>query len=372
MTRAYSTLAIPFTAHHDHEKNGESMLKQILKRVSLNVIASPTGIEPDTSPHRPARRFGYHYPLWHPRGMAYEIRQNWPLMLMVLPGLILLFIFSYLPLAGIAMAFQNYRDDLGLFGSPWIGLKNFEFLFSYGGKAWHVTWTTIYMNVLFLITGTCASLFIAILLNEVRDHSKYLAKFYQTALLFPFFISYVIISYFVSSFLDGKSGIVNHLLMAVNITPPDWYSSPEYWPLILTIVNLWKGAGMGSIWYLAGMVSINPEYYEAARLDGANRRQQIWYIMLPLLKPLIVINILLRLAHVLSADFGLFFQVTKNQSSLYPTTEVIDVYVYNALIRLNDFGLSMAAGLYQALVSCVLLITVNFVVRRADKEKSLF
>lgn len=338
---------------------------------STATLASGSPQLPQSPPAKRLKRYGEQLPLLSWGGMRHELRRNWPLMLMVLPGVLLIFVFAYLPIVGILIAFEDYRDYLGIFASPFIGFENFKFLFG-TGSAWMITYNTIFMNVLFISSSLIGSVLIALLLNEVRESSRYLSKFYQTALLFPYFISYVIVSYFVSAFLNADTGVANHLLAALHLQSIDWYNSPQYWPAILTIVNLWKGAGYGSIIYLAGIVAINPEYFEAARIDGAGKLQQIRYITLPQLKPLIIIVVLLGIAHILFADFGLFFQVTKNSSTLYPTTDVINTYVYRSLITLPDLGLPAAAGVYQSVVSCVMILIVNGIVRRIDRERALF
>ncbi len=230
------------------------------------------------------------------------------------------------------------------------------------------------MNTLFIIFGTLAALGIALLLNEIRDTTrwKFLPTIYQSVIFFPYLISYVLVSYFIYALLNGNTGMVNHLLAALHLPTVDWFGSPQYWPAILTLVYLWKNVGFTTIIFLAGMVSISPEYYEAARLDGANGWQQVRYITLPLLKPLIILVVLLAIGRIFFADFGLFFQVPNNQPALYPTTDVIDTYVYRALITLDDVGMSSAAGLYQSTVGFILIFTANWFVRRIDPDQAAF
>ena len=195
------------------------------------------------------------------------------------------------------------------------------------------------MNTLFIVTVLIASLGIALLLHEVRNSHKWLSKFYQSTLFFPYLFSYVIINYFVFALLDTSNGLVNHFLVSLGLHAIDWYSSPQYWPVILTLVNLWKNAGFWSIVYLTGILAINPEYYEAASMEGATTWQKIWRITLPMLKPLIIINVLLSIGRIFYADFGLFYQVTRNTPQLYSTTDVIDTYAYRTLTALGDVEL---------------------------------
>lgn len=301
--------------------------------------------------------------------LARSIRKNGVLFLMALPGLALLFVFHYMPLPGIVIAFKNYRTSQGIFGSDWIGLKNFEYLFA-TDAAVRITTNTLFLNTVFIITGLLASLTIAILLNEVR--ARYLARFYQSSVFFPYFVSWVIVGYFGFAFLNGDSGLLNKWMERAGLETVSWYSSPQYWPYILTAAHIWKSAGYWSIIYLAGMMGINTEYYEAAQIDGASRRQQIWSITLPLLMPIILINILLSIGRIFYADFGLFYYVTRDSSMLYKTTDVIDTFVFRGLRSMGDFGMAAAAGFYQSVVGFVLVFAANWVVKRIDPEKSIF
>ena len=298
-----------------------------------------------------------------------SIRKNGTLFLMALPGLALLFVFQYMPLPGIVIAFKNYRTSLGIFGSDWIGLKNFEYLFT-TDAAVRITTNTIFLNTAFIITGLLASLTIALLLNEVR--SRHLARVYQSSVFFPYFVSWVIVGYFGFAFLNGDSGLLNKWMTQAGLDTVSWYSAPKYWPYILTAAHIWKSAGYWSIIYLAGMMGINTEYYEAAQIDGASRWQQIKGITLPLLMPIILINILLSIGRIFYADFGLFYYVTRDSSMLYKTTDVIDTFVFRGLRSMGDFGMAAAAGLYQSVVGFVLIFVANWVVKRIDPEKSIF
>jgi putative aldouronate transport system permease protein len=298
-------------------------------------------------------------------------RSNLVLFLMGAPALAVLFVFSYVPMAGLVLAFEDYRPREGVTGSRWVGWQNFVYLFS-GGDAWHITFNTLFMNALIITATLITSLTLALLLNEIRDRSPRAARLYQSAMFLPFVFSWVVVSYFVFAFLDADHGLVNHLISASGGNPVDWYSQPGWWPLILTVVAVWKGVGFWVIAYLAAILAIDPQYYEAAALDGAGKWQQIRRITLPLLSPLIIINLLLSLSHIFHADFGLFYQVPRNSTLLYPTTDVIDTYVYRALTSLGDVGMSAAAGLYQAVVGFILVLVANWLVRRRDPDKALF
>lgn len=298
---------------------------------------------------------------------------NITLITMALPGIVVLLVLAYLPMAGVLIAFKNYLPFEGFFGSDWVGFQNFRFLFG-TDEAWRITYNTLSMNTLFIIFNTLCSLAVALMINQVRDRGRFrfLAKIYQSVIFFPYLISYVLVSYFVFALLNYDDGMVNHLLIALHLPAIDWFASPQYWPVILTLVYLWKSVGFGTIIFLAGMVAISPEYYEAAQLDGASGWQQVYYITLPLIRPLIILTILLAIGRIFYADFGLFFQVTNNQPALYPTTDVIDTYVYRALITLNNIGMSSAAGLYQSIIGFVLILSANWFVRRIDPDQAAF
>ena len=300
-------------------------------------------------------------------------RINIALVTMALPGIIVLLVMAYLPMAGILIAFKNYLPFEGFFGSAWVGFQNFHFLFS-TDQALRATYNTLFMNTLFIIFNTLSALAVALMLNQVRDKGrfKFLPKIYQSVIFFPYLISYVLVSYFIFALLNYDDGMLNHLLIALHLHPIDWHASPQYWPIILTLVYLWKSVGFGTIIYLAGMVAISPEYYEAAQLDGANGWQQVLYITLPLIRPLIILTVLLAIGRIFYADFGLFFQVPNNQPALYPTTDVIDTYVYRALIMLDNVGMASAAGFYQSIVGFILIFTANWFVRRINPDQAAF
>jgi putative aldouronate transport system permease protein len=296
-------------------------------------------------------------------------KHNGVYLLMAAPALLLLIVFNYLPLIGTVVAFKNYKFSQGIFGSEWVGLKNFSYLFG-SDTALRITFNTITLNAIFIITGIAASLIIALLLNEVR--AKVLARFYQSAVFMPYFISWVIAGLFMFALLNANNGMIDNFLAKLGQEPISFYNSPQYWPFILSVTNLWKSAGYWSIIYLAGMLAINNEYYEAAMIDGASRWKQIKSITLPLLMPIISINLLLSIGRIFYADFGLFFYVTRNSSLLYQTTDVIDTYVFRALRSSGDFGMSSAAGLYQSIVGFILIVTANWLIKRIDPEKGIF
>lgn len=291
------------------------------------------------------------------------------LWLMALPGMAIVFVFNYLPMFGVILAFKDYKIADGILGSKWVGFDNFKYLFS-TRDAWNITYNTLFLNSLFILTGTVGGILIALLVNEVNN--KWLVKFYQSAMFLPYFISWVIVSYFVYSLLSYDMGMINSILSSFGMEPVQWYNEPQLWPAILTIVNLWKGVGYGSVIYLAGIMGIDGELYEAATIDGASKFQQVTRITLPLLSPLIITLTLMSIGRIFFADFGLFYNVTLDNGGLYSTTNVIDTYVFRALKFSGDVGMASAAGFYQAFVGFLLVLASNLFVRKINPERALF
>jgi putative aldouronate transport system permease protein len=292
-------------------------------------------------------------------------------LLMALPGVLVVFVFAYLPMFGIVIAFKDYRPRDGILGSPWVGLDNFAYLVS-SPTSWRAIYNTLAMNGLFIVSGTIGALAVALLFNELYQRSRLLMVFAQSVLLLPFVISWVVVRSFSFALLNANNGWVNSLLVGIGLDPIRWFTEPAYWPTILMIVNLWKSVGIGSTIYLAGILAISPEYYEAARMDGASRWQQIWAITLPLLLPLVLINTLLALGGIFRADFGLFYHVTQNAPTLYETTDVLDTFVYRSLLTTNDIGMASAAGFLQSVVGLLTVLLANWMVRQVSEDKALF
>lgn len=273
-------------------------------------------------------------------------------------------------MAGITMAFRKINYRLGIFKSPWCGFGNFKFLLASGNLGIIIRNTILY-NVAFIIIGTVLAITVAILLNEIR--SKVAGRIYQTMILMPYLMSWVVVSYLVYAFLSGESGYVNNtILPALGLEPISFYQEKAYWPFILIFMNQWKGVGFTMIIYLSTIVGISNDYYEAARVDGASRWQQITNITLPCLKPTVITMFILSVSKMFYSDFGLFYQVPKNSGLLYPVTQTIDTYVYNALMNQNDPGMSSAAGFIQAIVGCILVVAANGLIRKIDKDSAIF
>lgn len=296
------------------------------------------------------------------------------LIFMALPGLVWMIFFFYIPVFGNIVAFKDFKYSpdgfmASLINSPWVGFDNFKFLFS-SSNAYLITRNTVLYNIGFITIGLVCALFIAVVLSEIR--SKKMIKIYQTTMLLPYFLSWVIIGYFVYAFLSPDKGLMNIIITSFGGTEINWYNEPKFWPLILIILGVWKGVGYNSIIYFAAIMGIDPSYYEAAMVDGASKWQQIKNVTLPQLIPLITILSILAVGNIFKADFGLFYNVTRDSGALYEVTSVLDTYIYNGLANTGDIGMASAAGLYQSVVGCVLLVSTNAIVRKFDDSSALF
>ena len=287
--------------------------------------------------------------------------------IMTAPGAILIFLFGYLPMFGIILAFKDFKPARGFFGSPWCGLDNFKAFFS-SPDIVYLTRNTVLYNLAFIILGTVIAVVFAILMNELRSKTK--VKFYQTVAMMPHFLSWVIVAYLVYAFLGNTYGIVNRsLLPALGMDLIKWYSEPKYWPYILFFVRTWKTVGYSSVIYFAAIAGINPEYYEAAIVDGANRFQLAVKVTLPLLRSIICIQLIMAMGGIFNSDLGLFYNVPMDQGALYPTTNVLKTYIYRNVTKV---GYSTAAGLYSSVIGFLMVLLTNFFIRRYDSDSSLF
>ncbi|MFC5530989.1 ABC transporter permease [Cohnella yongneupensis] len=295
--------------------------------------------------------------------------------LMMAPALIVIIINNYLPMAGALIAFKKITYEsrsffVNFMNGEWVGLKNFEFLFK-TSDAWRITRNTVAYNLVFIVLNLIIGVAFALMFNMMRN--RRLAKLHQTIMFLPFFLSWVILSYLVYAFFNPALGIMNkEILHWFGASEVEWYSDPKWWPLVLPILNTWKGIGYYAVIYLAAIIGIDKEYYEAATIDGASRMKQVWSITMPLIRPVIIVLTMLQIGRIFYADFGLFFNATRNAGALYDTTLVIDTYVYQGFLVSGNIGLSSAAGFYQAIVGFVLVLGSNFIVRRVSKDDALF
>ncbi|WP_105615471.1 ABC transporter permease [Vallitalea okinawensis] len=291
-------------------------------------------------------------------GFGKELVKNWSLYLMAIPAMVLLILFKYFPMFGIIIAFKDYNFRDGILGSKWMDplFENFAILVN-SESAWQAIINTVSLNFLFIITSTLASLALAIMLNEVSG--KTFKKLAQSITFLPFFMSWIVVGLFVSNILSYDNGIINKLLESLGREKIMFYMEPQYWTFILMLVNIWKGVGYGAVVYLAAITGIDKSFYEAARIDGATRWQEIRFITLQMLKPTVIILVLLAFGRIMNADFGMFYYVTSDVPMLYPTTDVIDTFIYRGLRQTGDIGMSSAAGFFQSIISFVFVIVCN-------------
>lgn len=304
-----------------------------------------------------------------------RFKTNKELLLLSLPGAVWFFLFTYLPLFGVIVAFKQFRIVQGggffqsLMQSKWVGFDNFKFLFA-SGDAWRVFANTILYNLVFIVLGVVLPVIVALLLNEL--HNKGMAKIYQSSMFLPYFLSWVVVSYCLFAFLNPEKGYVNNVLQTFGLNGVSWYTAKKWWPFIIILASQWKGIGYNAVVYLASICGIDKTYYEAAALDGASKWQQVKYITLPLLRPVITILLIMSIGHIFNADFGLFYQLPKNSGALFDVTNVLDTYIFRALRYSGEIGMSSAAALFQSAVGFVLIMVTNKIVSKVDSDSALF
>jgi putative aldouronate transport system permease protein len=298
-----------------------------------------------------------------------DIVDNKTLLIMLLPAVLFFLIIAYLPMLGSLVAFKEYNIRDGLLFSPWSGLYNFKFFFI-SGKAWHVVKNTMFYNTVFIITGNFLQMGVAILLAEMT--SKFYRKLTQSLMFLPYFISWVIVGSFLYNIFNYEYGIINTILINFGLDPINVYGLPDAWKYIIIFFNNWKWVGYGSVLYLASIMSISVELYEASEIDGANVFQKIRRITIPLLKPTLIVLILLSIGRIFRGDFDMFYQLVGDSGNLFAATDVIDTFVFRALVRSQDIGMASAAAFFQSVMCFVTVIVVNGVVRKVDKDSALF
>ncbi|NOU68766.1 ABC transporter permease subunit [Paenibacillus sp. LMG 31461] len=303
------------------------------------------------------------------RGLLYEMKKNKVLFLMLLPAVIWFIVFAYFPMTGLVLAFKNYNYTDGIFNSPWVGFDNFKFLFV-SGAIYRITTNTIVYNFVFIGLGTVTQIAAAVFLSEMTG--KYFKKLSQSLMFLPYFISYVLLGAFVYNIFNFEFGSLNTLLKTFNLAPMDAYGTPWIWKYIISCFYLWKWIGYGSIIYLAAIMSINSEYYEAGRMDGATVFQEIRYITLPLIMPTVVILFLFNIGSLLRGQFDLFYQLIGDNGNLFEATDIIDTYVFRALTRSFDIGMGSAVGFYQSVFGLLLVVTVNYIIKKINSDYALF
>ncbi len=295
-------------------------------------------------------------------------KKNWELLLLTLPAILYFVVFHYIPMFGAVIAFKFYNYNDGIFGSRWVGFDNFKFFFL-SNDAFRITRNTILYNAAFIAIGTVAAVIIALLLHEVK--SRKATKYYQTTMILPYFLSWVIVGYVTYALLNPNYGLLNQILGIFGVAPIDWYSQKQYWPIILIIVNVWKGIGLNCIMYYAAIMGIDNSLYEAAKIDGASKIQQMFYITLPQLVSIITITTILAIGGIFRGDFGLFYQIPRDVGLLYPVTDVVDTYIYRGMTN-GDIGVTAAVGLFQSFVGMVMVLLTNLLVKKINPDNALF
>jgi putative aldouronate transport system permease protein len=314
--------------------------------------ATPTGWSRERRRHR--RRLVFRY--------------NTSLFLLTLPAVLFFFVFCYIPMFGVIVAFKEYRYNTGILGSKFIWFQNFRYFFS-SQDAWRLTRNTVSYAVAFIVTLTFFSIAAALLLFELRNRA--LVKFFHTTIILPRFLSWVIVGFITYIIFQPDAGIADQLMAALGLPQVPWYAEKVYWPFILVAVNLWKDVGMRSVMYYAVLVGIEESLFEAAEIDGATKLQRTIHVSLPALVPLAVILLILSIGNLFRGDFGLFFQIPRDVGTLYPVTDIVDTYVYRGL-RGGNIAISAAVGLFQSVVGLVLIVVANAVFRRVTPENALF
>jgi putative aldouronate transport system permease protein len=290
-------------------------------------------------------------------------------LMMCLPVILVLFLFNYMPMIGLSLAFKKFSYSEGLWNSPWVKFDNFKFLLASSQTFWRMTRNTLMYYFIFTFLGMFLNITVAIGIDQFVF--KKLGKTFQSIMIVPAFISYAAVQFIVYAFFSNN-GMINNIIQSFGGDPIRWYTAASWWPFILTVVKMWNGVGYGSVLYMSVLAGIDQQMYEAAQIDGANKRQQIFNITLPSLIPMITIMLLLSVGGIMRSDTGLFYQVTRNSGILYPTTQVIDSYILNAIMTTPDIGYSAATTFYQSVVGLIMILAANGVVRKLAPENALF
>lgn len=303
------------------------------------------------------------------KGFVHDIVTHPYRYLLLLPAALYTFVYGYCSYPYMIIAFKRFNYQLGVFGSPFNGLRNFEF-FLRSNSAFTVIWNTLYLNLLFLAFTTICSVALAIMLNEVA-HRQF-KRVSQSLMLFPHYLSWVVIGYIIYGFFSMEYGILNKVIQAFGGAPINWYSQASVWPAILVVMRIWKGAGMSAVIYLAAITGIDTEIYEAASIDGATRWQQTFRITLPLLMPTVCILTLLSLGKVMYGDFGMIYAIVGDNGILYPTTDIIDTYIFRVLRQTGNPAQAMAISLFQSVIGFIMVFGSNRLVSRLFPDGALY
>ena len=303
------------------------------------------------------------------RGVLYELGKNRALYLMCLPAILIVLIMQYIPMSGVILAFKNFRYNLGIFSSPWCGLDNFKFFFA-SGTGMRVTVNTILYNLLNISTSQIMAIIIAIFITELSG--KKFRKMTQSIIFLPYFVSWVLVGTFVYNIFSYDYGVANNLRVSFGLDKANFYNMQYIWPWVICFFNSWKWVGYTSVIYIASITGIDPQCYEAADIDGANIWQKTVYITFPGITPTMITLLLLSIGRILRGDFQMFYQIVGNNGNLYNTTDVIDTYVFRALTQSGNIGMTAAATFYQSILCFIIIMLVNGLSRKINREYALF
>lgn len=299
----------------------------------------------------------------------YDLKNNRGLLGLTLPAVLWFLVFAYAPMLGLVIAFEKYSPANGIFGSEFVGLQNFQFFF--GSQDFvRVTFNTLYLNALFILATNFVAILMAIALSELKN--KYFKKVSQSVIILPHFISWTVVALLIEAFLKTEGGFLNNIIVSFGGEPIKFMQTPGLWPAILTVLRVWQGAGYSSIVYLAAITGFDQSMYEAARVDGATRLQCVTRITLPLLRPTVVLLLLMAVGKIFNGDFGMVYAIVGNNTLLYPTTDIIDTYVYRQLMEQSNMGMSSAVGLWQSIMGFIMVVIMNKVTKKIDSDSALF
>jgi len=303
------------------------------------------------------------------QSFARDFKNNRVYLLLLIPAIVYVIIFNYIPMGGAVIAFKNYNYSAGIFGSAWVGLKNFRFLLI-SNKLWTLTRNTLAYNFAFIVIGMFLEVMFAVIINEMR--SRWFKKTFQSFMFLPFFVSWVVAVSVIQTLLDYDNGLVTRIVESFGGNMTNIYTTAAPWPFLLVFFRMWKGVGYGTIIYLSAVTSIDQEMYEAADIDGANSWQKVFKVTIPNLVPTMIIMFLLAVGQIFRGDFGMFFQLVGNNGVLLETADILDLYVYRALSSGTNLGMSAAAGLYQSVLCFATIMTVNYIVKKIQPDYTLF
>lgn len=305
------------------------------------------------------------------KAFFHELKKSRTLLLMLLPAVVTIFIFAYLPMGGMILAFKqfNYRD--GIWGSPWKpGLfDNFKFFFM-SGKAFSVTANTFLYNLSFIIFNTTLAVLFAVILSEAKN--RYFKKTTQSLIFLPYFVSWVIVGTIAYNLLNYENGVVNGILAAIGMEPVNIYANGPAWRILIVIFNAWKGVGYSMVVYLAAVTGVDMQLHESAKIDGANIFQRVRHVTFPAILPTVITMVLLDISKIFRGNLDLFYQLVGSNGALYDSTDVIDTFVFRSLLETSDIGMAAAAGFYQSVLCFATILIVNGIVRRVRKDYALF